>query len=234
MQTKILSVVVAALALPALQDTEGPSLTPLEDGIAFSAEVTHPFYPLSTVRYAELRSEDEHVVREVQEKTKQVGGVECLVLAEKEYEDGELAEISYNYFAQDARGNVYYFGEDVDDYEDGEVVGHGGAWLVGRNAVEPCLFMPAELVVGFGFKPENSPPDAEEWDEIAALDAKLKVPAGEFEDVLVIKESNDLDKWPDKWEEQKFYARGIGLISENRELNLTLFKRAEPEPEEGR
>lgn len=204
----------------------GPSTTPLADQVLFTAKVTHAYYPLATVRYTELASAKEKVLREVQPGTRVVAGVECTVLAEKEYEEGELKEISYNCFAQDAAGNVYYFGEDVDEYEDGEVVSHGGAWMVGKNATEPCLFLPAQLTVGFGFKPENSPPDAEEWDEIEATDAELVLPAGTFHDVLVIREADA----PGQWKERKYYAKGIGLISENRELNLV---RAPAVPRDG-
>ncbi len=195
---------------------EPPSLTPLQDHARFSSKITHPYLPLSTTRYAEFGSEDAKVVRAVLDETREVGGVQCLVLAEKEVEDGEVAEISYNFFAQDDQGNVWYFGEDVDDYEDGKIVSHGGSWKVGRNAKEPCLFLPARLEVGFRFKPENSPPDAEEFDEVAALDAELKVPAGSYKDVLVVHEGKKLGVI----EERKYYARGVGLISENRKVNL--------------
>jgi hypothetical protein len=167
-----------------------------------------------------MRSDDEFVVREVLPETRKIAGIECTVLAEKEHERGAIAEISYNFFAQDALGNVYYFGEEVDEYKDGQVSGHGGAWLVGKNATEPCVFMPARLTVGLGFKNENSPPAAEEWNEIEATDAALEVPSGSYRDVLVIKEA---DK-PGKWKERKYYAKGVGLISENRELNLVTFR----------
>jgi hypothetical protein len=190
--------------------------TPIADGATFTATVTHPYLPLSLVPYAELKGGDVRIVRAVAAQTEVVGDVECLVLAEHEYDGGELAEVSYNFFAQDGKGNVWYFGERVDEYDDGQVVAHGGAWEVGRNADEPCLIMPAEPKVGLRFKPENSPPDAEEFDEIDALDARLEVPAGEFHDVLVIKEGDE----PGKWSERKYYARGVGLISENTKVNL--------------
>ncbi|MBI5431812.1 MAG: hypothetical protein HZA52_03160 [Planctomycetes bacterium] len=228
MASRWIACALAALGLASACVTEGtqpsdaeaaawPTPTPLSDGTRFSASITHPFLPLSSVRYAELRSDDELVVREVLDETRRAGDVECLILAEKEYEDGELAEISYNYFAQDPEGNVWYFGEEVDDYEDGRVVGHGGAWLVGRNAVEPCLIMPAHPTVGLRFKSENSPPDAEEFDEVAAIDATLNVPVGAYRGVVVIREGDVAGKW----KERKFYAAGVGLIRENEELALT-------------
>ena len=192
------------------------SLTPIADGAIFSAEITHPFLPLSAIRYSELQSANERVVRSVADETEAVSGIECLVLQEQEFDGGELAEISYNFFAQDEPGNVWYFGERVDEYDDGQVVAHGGAWLVGRNASEPCLIMPAEPKVGLRFKPENSPPDAEEFDEVEALDGHLTVPFGTFYGLLVVREGDR----PGEWKERKYYARGVGLISENAKLNL--------------
>jgi hypothetical protein len=208
------------------EDEEGPSLTPLADKVDFSAKITHKYIPFSKVRYTVLESEDERVVRKVN-GTRLVKGVTCLVLEEHEYEDGELKEISYNFFAQDGDGNVWYFGEDVDDYENGKVVGHGGAWKVGVNAEEPCLFMPAKLRPGFAFKRENSPPAAEEFDEIVTLKHKMKVPAGKFKKVLVVREADVKGKW----KERKYYAKGVGLISENRELNLVRIGEEDEEDE---
>lgn len=199
----------------------GPIPAPLKNGARFSAKITHPYLPLSRVRYTELRGVKARVIREVQAETKKVGGVECLVLAEKEYDGETLEEISYNYFAQDEKGNVFYFGEDVDEYKEGKVVSHGGAWLVGKNATEPCLFMPAEPTIGFQYKPENSPPDAEEWAEVGANDAELAAAGETYRNVLVIKETDN----PTRWEESKYYAKDVGLISENGKLNLVAIGR---------
>jgi len=216
---------------PLARDRDVLIPTPLADRDRFSPIIDHPYLPLSEVRWTELRSEDgERVVREVLDRTQMVAGVECLILAEHEYEgtgdDEALAEISYNFFAQDQKGNVYYFGEEVDDYEDGQVVGHGGAWQVGKNADEPCLFLPADLELLTVYKPENSPPDASEWALIGSVTAEFESSAGEFKDVLVILESNH----DDRWEERKYYARGIGLVSENRSLNLVEVRHADAQP----
>jgi len=207
----------AAPARPA-----GP--TPIADGAIFSSEITNPYLPLSIMRYTELESPEEWVVRAVTKRTEILGGVECLELAEQEYDGGQLAETSFNYFAQDEQGNVWYFGERVDEYDDGQVVAHGGSWLVGRDVAEPSLIMPAKPRVGLAFKPENFPPEAEEFDEIEAVDATLDLPSGSFRDVLVIKEGDR----PGEWTERKYYAPGVGLVSENRTLNLTVSQEAAP------
>jgi len=84
--------------------------------------------------------------------------------------------------------------------------------------------MPAQLEVGRCFKREDTPPAAEEFDEVEGRVERLAVPSGEFSDVLVIAES---DRAFGEVEERKYYARGVGLISENRELNLVSFRRSD-------
>jgi hypothetical protein len=200
-----------------------PSDDPPPAPPAYSPRITHPFLPLSEVVYAELASPKVRVVREVLAETREVAGVACLVLVETEYKEGELAEISRNFFAQDGSGAVWYFGEEVDEYEGGEVTGHDGAWLAGQGGAKPCLFMPARPSVGQRFEPEQSPPDAVEFDEVVALDEKLAVPFGEFAGLLLIREGDR----PDHWQERKYYARDVGLVSENGDVNLTALRRRE-------
>jgi hypothetical protein len=142
--------------------------------------------------------------------------VECAIMEEWAIEDGELAEISTNYFAQADDGTVYYFGETVDNYEDGEVVDHGGSWLVGgpsgddppetETAAVPAVFMPADPEVGDVWKPEDLP-DAgiEEFDTAEGFERKLRVEAGKFYDVLRVREET-----PDVG--RKWYAPGVGFV----------------------
>ena len=90
--------------------------------------------------------------------------------------------------------------------------------------------MPAAPRTGFPFKRENSPPAADEHDQIGETDATLKVPAGEFTGVLVVLERDRKPGPP--WKEKKYYASGVGLISENGELNLTKYGDAPPDKAE--
>jgi hypothetical protein len=130
--------------------------------------------------------------------------VDTHTLIETEYEDGELVEISYNYFAQDDDGNVHYFGEVVDNYEDGKVVDHHGSWLVGGptlptdprdtpDAPHPALFMPADPEVGDTWKPEDFFPFVDEDAEVIGDDLAVEVEFGTFEDVLRVRETSVLD-----------------------------------------
>jgi hypothetical protein len=145
--------------------------------------------------------------------------VECAILQETEFEGGQIKEISRNYFAQADDGGVWYFGEVVDDYEDGVVVDHEGSWLVGgptdpsdppetADAPAPALFMPADPQVGDTWKPEDLFPLVDETVEMIADDVKVKVPAGKFEDAIKVKETSQLD---DGFE-HKWYVPGLGFV----------------------
>jgi hypothetical protein len=109
---------------------------------------------------------------------------------ERETEDGELVEISRNYFAIDrATGDVYYFGEEVDIYEDGKLVGHDGAWLSGVNGAKFGLIMPGKPALGDKFYLEMAP-GAVERVEIVDLDARLETPLRTFEDLVYCREND--------------------------------------------
>jgi hypothetical protein len=144
--------------------------------------------------------------------------VECAILQETEFEDGTIAEISLNYFAQADDGGVYYFGEVVDNYEDGVVTDHEGSWLVGGpvgndppetgTAEVPALFMPADPQVGDTWKPEDLFPQVDETVELIDDEAKVKVPAGKYEGAIKVKETSQLD---DNFE-HKWYVPGLGFV----------------------
>ena len=145
------------------------------------------------------------------------GTVTCRILQETEFEDGALVEISQNYFAQADDGSVYYFGEIVDDYEDGVVVDHGGSWIVGgptgsdpegtQSTGDPALFMPADPEVGDEWMPEDVPDGPQELDVCTREDVRVKVRAGRYEGCIEVTEQ-DLG---DDGTEKKWYAPGIGV-----------------------
>lgn len=142
--------------------------------------------------------------------------VECAIMEEWAIEDGEIVEISENYFAQSDDGTVYYCGEIVNHYEGGELTGHGGSWIVGgpkgsdpdetATASAPAVFMPADPEVGDEWKSEDIP-DAgiEEFNTAVAFHRTVRVPAGRFRRVLQVKGETPAV-------ENKWYAPDIGFI----------------------
>ena len=171
----------------------------------------NPLFPLTPGLAVHLSGGGETVVVSVLDETKVVDGVETRVVEERESKDGELVEVSRNYFAVDEKtGDVYYFGEDVDIYEDGKVVGHGGAWLAGVDGAKFGLLLPGKPRVGDRFYLEMAP-RAVERVEIAGVDAELETPLKTFRGVVHALEHDELDGGSS----HKWYAPGVGMIGDD-------------------
>jgi hypothetical protein len=159
----------------------------------------------------------------VTDQTKVVDGVETRMVEEKEVAEGEIVEISRNYFAISKKtGDVYYFGEDTDIYKNGKVVDHEGSWLAGEHGARFGLAMPAKPKVGEAYYQELAPKVAMDRAEIVSLTEKLKTPAGDFKDCVKVKETTPLEKGT----EYKIYASGVGLIKDGDLLLVKFGKEA--------
>jgi hypothetical protein len=190
------------------------------DASRFSATVDHPLVALSSVRVKVFKGRERDpqtgesvAIRgeaRVLAKTTRVAGVRVAVVEVKEFEGGELVERTRDYFAQRDDGSVWYFGEKVDDYEDGKVVGHDGQWFAGRNGARPGLYMPAGVRVGQTFEQERAPGVAEDRSTVVAVGQTVKTAAGTFRNCIKTRDVAPLDKKT----ESKFYCRGVGLVRE--------------------
>ena len=157
------------------------------------------------------------LVLTVLDQIETVDGVETRVVEERETEDGELIEVSRNFFAICRQNNtVFYFGEDVDIFEDGEIVSHEGAWRAGADGAQPGIVMPGMPLAGARYFLEQAPIVALDLAEIESVDDAALVPAGFFENVLRVVETSLLD--PEE-ESVKLFAPGVGLIVDD-ELEL--------------
>jgi hypothetical protein len=147
----------------------------------------------------------------VLDETKMVDGVKTRIVEERETSGGQLAEVSRNYFAID-RGthDLYYFGEDVDEYKNGKVTGHEGAWLSGVNSARFGLMIPGDPKPGNRYYQEQAPKVAMDRAEVISVSETAKVPAGTFSNVLHTRESSALESGS----EDKWYAPNVGLIKD--------------------
>lgn len=210
------SILAVGIALASVPESPAGFSDPLDIDNAFS-----PFVPFRLKHYVVTEGGgDVDVIDVYRPKTRVFEledgtEVECACLEEWEIEDGEVLEISWNYFAQDDGGTVWYFGEIVDIFEDGEVL-HDGSWLVGGpsgddpeetlTADAPTVFMPADPERGDVWKPEDLPEDdLEELVKFKGIVDGVCTPAGCFDGVLKVREKN-----PDV--EFKWYAPDIGFI----------------------
>jgi hypothetical protein len=181
-------------------------------------EITNPYLPLASLKQDILEGSEggkavrvERTIKPDLHKTFKVGKqkVEALVMEDREFENGELAEVALDYFAQSDDGTVYYMGEDVDEYKAGKVTGHSGAWLYGKQTKVPGVMMPAQPKLGDKFRPEDVPPITTENDEVLSVSETVAVPAGNYENCLKVKEALS-----DGTVEYKYYAKGAGCVRE--------------------
>lgn len=148
----------------------------------------------------------------VVDETKTSITVATRVVEEREWKDDELIEVSRNFFAIcPTTKDVFYFGEEVDDYNDGQLTGHSGAWLAGEKGAKAGLIMPGSPTVGMKYYQEVAPDVALDRAEIVSLDETLDTPAGAFSNSLKTQEGTALN--PNE-KEFKTYAPGIGLSQE--------------------
>jgi hypothetical protein len=158
-----------------------------------------------------LASGKEKLTITVLDETKEINGIITRVVEEREEENGELKEISRNFFAIDQKtGDVFYFGEDVDIYKKGKAVDHTGAWKAYEKGNRPGLIMSGNPEVGMKYYQELAPGVAMDRAEVISISETVKVPAGEFRNCLKTEESSKIET-P---KEYKIYAPGIGLVQD--------------------
>ena len=183
----------------------------------FSSTGRNRFFILEPGYQIVLEGKSEKVIITVLSETVKIGGVLTRVVEEREFEDGQLIEVSRNFFAVcRATSDVFYFGEEVDDYEDGKVVGHGGAWRADKEGCKPGILMPGTVLLGARHYQEIAP-NALDRAEVIADDVTMKTPAGTFRNCIRVKETSPLEPGDVCF---KTYAPGIGLIQDE-DLLLT-------------
>lgn len=154
----------------------------------------NPFFILEPGYTLTLAADDEQLVITVTNETRVIDGVQTRVVEERESEDGKLKEISRNFFAISRRTNsVYYFGEEVDIYENGKIVKHDGAWLSGEKDARFGLYMPGLPLLNARYFQEIAPGVAMDRGEVISLTETIKVPAGEFKNCLKTEDSSQID-----------------------------------------
>jgi hypothetical protein len=191
-----------------------PDLPLAED---FVAVVTNPYYPLipgTTFRYVSETDEGlETNVVAVTHDTKVILGITATVVHDQVFVDGELAEDTFDWFAQDRFGNVWYLGEDSCEFEDGECVSTEGSWEAGVDGAEAGIIMWADPAAHRGktYRQENFEGEAEDVAKVLRLNAKVDVPYGEFTGCLETMDWSLLERGV---REHKFYCPGVGLVLE--------------------
>jgi hypothetical protein len=200
---------------PVIDPGDGGHYDPDIDPAAFVDGVDNPHMPLvpgSRWVYDGIEDgESEHIEVVVTDERREVMGISAVVVRDTVSTGGEVIEDTYDWFAQDRDGNVWYLGEETMEYEDGKPVSDAGSWEAGVDGALPGIVMPANPAVGDAYRQEYYEGEAEDMGEVVELGAEESVPYGSFDDLLVTKDWNPLE--PDTVEE-KYYAAGIGVVLE--------------------
>ena len=169
-----------------------------------------PLVPGTTFTYRSVGEEGTEIVTvQVTRETRVILGVTCIVVRDTVKVDGSIIEDTIDWYAQDRTGNVWYFGENTAEYEDGLITSLAGAWEAGVNNARPGIAMLAQPTVGKVYRQELSYGEAEDAAEVIALNETVRVAYGTFAGCLKTEDFTPLD--PDSVE-FKFYAPGVGNV----------------------
>jgi len=170
----------------------------------------NPYFVLEPGYQLVLEGGDTKLQITVLSETKTIDGVNTRVVEEKEWKDGKLYEIARNYFAICPQTkDVFYFGEDVEFYENGKVVKRDGSWLAGANGHKAGLMMPGTPKSKMKYYQELAPGVAMDRAEIESVTETCKTPAGTFSGCMKVKETSGIELLA---KEYKYHAPGIGLV----------------------
>lgn len=175
----------------------------------FTTAITNPYLPLVPGTVWTYAGGDERVETAVTDQTKIVMGIETVVVRDRAFEGDALVEDTLDWFAQDAAGNVWYFGEDTAECEDGRIASRHGAWEAGVDGAQPGVVMLAQPAVGAYYRQEFLKGEAEDVARVLDTDTTVKAGSRTYRDVVVTEDFTALE--PDVVE-HKAYAATIGLV----------------------
>jgi hypothetical protein len=191
-----------------------PQINPAD----FTTTIDNKYFPLKPGTTFVYEGGAQHGEMTVTSDTKKVMRVQCVVVEDKEWEGGKLIERTYDWFAQDKKGTVWYFGENTKEYKNGKVVSTKGSWEAGVDGAKPGIIMQADPKVEKSYRQEYYPGEAMDMARVLSLNASVTVPYGSFDHALETKEWTPLQPG---FSEKKYYVRGVGPLGNPRDLALS-------------
>ena len=186
---------------------------PVFDPVGCTSMVDNPYFPLrpGTILVYETRAgkttEVDTVV--VTRETRTVLGVTAVVVRDRTYRGGKRVEESFDWYAQDRKGNVWSLGEDTKDLRDGEVASTAGSWEAGKDSACAGIVMPAIPEVGMEYRKAYRRGRVEDLAEVRSLDAKATVLGDTFTACVETEDWSPLERGV---REKSVYAPGLGLV----------------------
>ena len=188
-----------------------PDINPAD----FTTNIDNKYFPLEPgttfVYEGKTKEGTEHNEVTVTHDTRRIMGVECVVVRDKVFLNGGLIEDTFDWYTQDKKGNVWYFGEATKELQNGKVESTEGSWEAGVDGAKPGIIMQADPKVGETYRQEYYKGEAEDMAKVLSLDESATVPYGSFDHLLMTRDWNPLEPGVI---EQKYYAPGIGNVLE--------------------
>jgi major membrane immunogen (membrane-anchored lipoprotein) len=180
----------------------------------FVQQIDNPYWPMApgskwVLTQTDLEGNKERIEITVTNRKKTIQGIEATVVRDVVSQDGELVEVTSDWFAQDKDGNLWYMGEDTTEYENGKPTTKAGSWEAGRDGAQAGVFLPGKPEVGMTYRQEYRAGEAEDQTKVLSLDEQVEVPQGFYRDVLMTKDYTPLQP---EILEHKFYAKGVGPV----------------------
>jgi hypothetical protein len=185
------------------------------DSADFTTNIDNPYWPMrpgSHWVYREVENgEAQRVDVTVTNRTKTLDGIEARVVHDRVSRNGETLEDTYDWYAQDSDGNLWYLGEDTAEYESGKLKTREGSWAAGLDGAEPGVVVPADPKQGMSYREEYYAGHAEDAAEVLNVDSQVQVPFGRFKNAMLTRNFSTIEPTV---EEMKLYARGVGPVME--------------------
>ena len=184
------------------------------DPAHFTAQIDNPYWPMApgsrwVYRETDAQGNDQRIQVTVTRTTKKILGIDARVVHDVATTNGQVQEDTYDWYAQDDQGNIWYMGEDTKEYQSGKVTSTEGSWQGGVDGAQPGILVPAHPNPGLAYRQEYYKGQAEDGAQVLSLGRKAKVPYGMFDHVLITKEFTPLEPGV---VEHKFYAPRVGPV----------------------
>jgi hypothetical protein len=177
----------------------------------FVPEINNKYFTLKPGTKFTYRNKagTERIEVTVSNETRKVMGVTTRGVRVTEWRNDRLKEDTTDWYAQDKAGNVWYFGESVNNYRDGKLVHQWGSWEAGTDGAKPGIIMQADPKVGQTYRQEYYPGQAEDMGTVIAIDRKVTVPYGRLENCLQVQDWSRLEAG----RENKYYCPDIAFLA---------------------
>ena len=185
------------------------------DPADFTTRIDNPYWPMApgdkwVYKETDGKGTQYHVEVTVTDRKKKIAnGVEARVIHDVVSHNGRPVEITYDWYAQDKAGNVWYLGEDTAEYDNGKVTSRAGSFEAGVDGAQAGIIMPAHPKDGMAYRQEYYKNEAEDKAEVLSAEEQVEVPFGHFTGALL---TRDLVPPEPKISEYKLYAKNVGPV----------------------